>query len=125
MLNFWLLNTLFEFWLKWNAAKVYTFGPVWGPIYCWKTKNIAKNQDFCKNCILRNNNVNPRSQKNHRILGKLSLKTFFGPKLGLNYHHGSKGHSKILKAYKRTGCQVSVFWYLPFPTLVRRNHKVF
>ena len=28
-------------------------------------------------------------------------------------------------AYNRTGCQVSVFWYLPFSTLVRRNHKVF
>ena len=25
------------------------------------------------------NNISPRSQKNHRILGKLSLKTFFGP----------------------------------------------
>ena len=31
------------------------------------------------------NNVNPRSQKHHRIIVKLSKKkTFFGPKLGLN-----------------------------------------
>ena len=21
--------------LKWNALKVYSFGPFWGPIYCW------------------------------------------------------------------------------------------
>ena len=46
--------------------------------------------------ILGNNYLSPRSQKNHRILEKLSLKTFFGPKLGLNCHHGLKGHSQIL-----------------------------
>ena len=41
------------------------------------------------------NNVTPRSQKNHIILVKLSHKAFSGPKLGLNYHHGSKGHHKF------------------------------
>ena len=25
-----------------------------GPIYCWKTKNFAKNQNFRKNYILKN-----------------------------------------------------------------------
>ena len=86
----------FWIWLKWNAAEVYSFGPFWGPIYFRKSKNIAKNQDFCKKSILGNNYVSPRSQKNHRILEKLSLKTFLGLKLGLNCHHGLKGHSQIL-----------------------------
>ena len=40
------------------------------------------------------NNVTPRSHKNHRIPVKLSHKAFSGPKLGLNYQHGSKGHHK-------------------------------
>ena len=47
----------FEFWLRCNA-EVYSFGSFWGPIYFQKTKNIAKNQNFCQNClqtyILRN-----------------------------------------------------------------------
>ena len=34
------------------------------------------------------NNISPRSQKSHWILVKLSKKTFFGPKLGLNCRLG-------------------------------------
>ena len=42
------------------------------------------------------NNVSVKSQKNLRILGNLSQKTFFGPTLGLNCHHVSKAHQKFL-----------------------------
>ena len=38
-----------------NQMKVYSFGPFWSPVYYEKTKSIDKNQNFCKNCILRNN----------------------------------------------------------------------
>ena len=85
----WKILQNLEFWLKCSAIKVNYFGPYWGPIYYWKTKNIVKNQNFCNNC------VTSRSHKNHRILAKLNQKTFSGPKLGLNYHHGSKGHQKF------------------------------
>ena len=53
--SFWKILQNLEFLLKWNAVEVYSFGPYWRPIYRRKTKNIAKNQNFCKNCILRNN----------------------------------------------------------------------
>ena len=90
-----ILQTL-EFYFKWNAVKVYSFGPYWGPIYHRKTKNIAKNQNFFKISSLGIiNNVSPRFQKNHKLLVKLSQKTFSGPKLGLNYHHELKGHHKF------------------------------
>ena len=39
---------------SWKAPKVYIFVPFWGPMYRWKTKNIAKNQNFYENYILRN-----------------------------------------------------------------------
>ena len=42
-----------SFWLKWDIPKIYKFGPIWGAIYPWKTKNIAEKQNFCKNCILK------------------------------------------------------------------------
>ena len=51
----WKVLQNLEFWLKWDAVKIYSFGPYWSPIYRWKTKNIGKNQNFCKNYILRNN----------------------------------------------------------------------
>ena len=38
-----------------NQMKVYSFGPFWSPVYYEKPKSIDKNQNFCKNCILRNN----------------------------------------------------------------------
>ena len=43
------------------------------------------------------NNISPRSEKNHKILVKLSLKTFFGSKLGLNCTHGAmrKGNHRF------------------------------
>ena len=50
----WKILQNFAFWLKWDAPKVYSFGPFWSPIYCRKTKNIAKNQNFSKSYILRN-----------------------------------------------------------------------
>ena len=31
---------------SWKAPKVYIFVPFWGPMYRWKTKNIAKNKFF-------------------------------------------------------------------------------
>ena len=42
----------FEIWLKCNTLKVYSFGSFRAPIYCRKTKYIAKNQNFCRNSIL-------------------------------------------------------------------------
>ena len=55
-------------------------------MYHWETKNIAKKLKFCKNYILRNiNSVTRRSQKNYKILLKLSKKNIFlGPNWGLN-----------------------------------------
>ena len=57
--SFWKILQNFEFWPKWNGIlnqmKVYSFGPFWSPVYYEKTKSIDKNQNFCKNCILRNN----------------------------------------------------------------------
>ena len=52
--NVWKTLQNLAFWLQWNAAKVYSFGPFWSPIYHQKTKKITKNHNFCKNCILRN-----------------------------------------------------------------------
>ena len=93
--SIWKILQNLEFWLKWNAVNVYIFGPYWSPIYRRKTKNIAKNQKYCKNCTLVIiNKVSPRSQKNHRIIVKFSQKILSGSKLGLD-HHGSKGHHKF------------------------------
>ena len=61
-----------------------------------KPKKLLKTKISAKTVTLAIiNNVSPRSQKNQRILGKLSQKTFFGTKLGLNCHHGSKDHHKF------------------------------
>ena len=58
--------------------KVYSFGAFWVQIYCRKTKNITKNQNFCKNYILViSDSISPRSQKSHRILAKLNKKNIF------------------------------------------------
>ena len=38
--------------LKWDMPKVYGLSPSWGPIYCGKTKNIAKNQNSSKTTSL-------------------------------------------------------------------------
>ena len=35
--SFWKILVKFEIWVKWNTPKVYSFGPFWDPIYCWKT----------------------------------------------------------------------------------------
>ena len=61
-----------------------------------KTKKLLKTTTSAKTVSLGMiNNVRPRSEKNQRILRKLSQKTFFGTKLGLNCRHGSKGHHKF------------------------------
>ena len=39
---------MYAFWIKWDAPKVYSFGSYLGLIYPRKTKNIAKNKNFCK-----------------------------------------------------------------------------
>ena len=60
LLNFWpkvfsnKTNTLFVKFFKILNPSSNSFGSFGGPIYFWKTKNIAKNQHFCKYCILRN-----------------------------------------------------------------------
>ena len=80
----WKILQIFAFWLKWDAPNVYSFGPFWGPIYCWKTKNITKNQKKPASLGI-SNDLSFRSQNNHRILVKLSKKNeFFWSKLGLN-----------------------------------------
>ena len=77
----WKILQNFEFWLKWNAPKVYAFGPFWGPIYHRKTKNIAWNQNFCKNYILRNikqrkSQVPEKSQNSCKIKPKKQKQIF-------------------------------------------------
>ena len=85
----WKLLPNLEFWLKWNAVKVTQFA-------VGKPKILLKNKIFAKTASLGIiNNTSSRSQKSHRILVKLRQKTFSGSKLGLNYHHGSKGHHKF------------------------------
>ena len=49
--------TIFQNWVfkhKRDVPKVYSYGPFLGPIYPQKTKNVAKNQNFPRNYILRN-----------------------------------------------------------------------
>ena len=61
-----------------------------------KQKLLLKTKISAKNASLGIiNNLSPRSQKNQKILVKLSEKISSGPKLGLDYHHGSKGHHKF------------------------------
>ena len=55
------------------------------------------------------NNVSPRSQKNQKILVKLSQKTFSGPKLGLYYHYGS-----IILTQPIIGPSIYTFWMSSF-----------
>ena len=93
--------------------KVYDFGPFWGPIYCWKTKNIAKINIFCKNNILKiSNNVSPRSQKDNKVLVKLNKKDW-SPKLGLNGPHVQKGHQKFSHR-AIIGPSIYTFWMPSF-----------
>ena len=61
-----------------ERMQIYNFGPIWGPIYCRKTKNIALNQNFW-NILGISNNISPRSQKNQIILVKLTKTNFLGP----------------------------------------------
>ena len=115
--------------LKFDSNGMQLKFTVWFTVYCWKTKNIAKNQIFAKIASLGIiNNVSPSSQKNQRILEKLSLKTFFGPKLGL--------HCPPWVKVSLTNSHIAYNWTihlyfldvrfqllcLPFAILARRNH---
>ena len=88
----WKILQNLGFWLKWNVVSVHIGSQftVGKPKILLKTKTSAKSASLG---II--NNVSPRSQKNHRILVKLSQKTLSRPKLGLRYNHGSKGHHKF------------------------------
>ena len=99
LIQTWFLKSLskFAFWLKWDAPKVYSFGPFSDPIYRRTSKNIAKNQNFCKNNILKNikckSQVPEKSQNSCEIKQK---KVFWGVQIGskLPPSHGTapKGH---------------------------------
>ena len=65
---------------------IYSFGPFGSPIYRQETKNISKTKVYAKTASLGiSSNVSLKSQKNCRILVKLSKakKHFFGPKFKL------------------------------------------
>ena len=75
-----------------------------------KPKLLLKPKISAKNASL---GIIPRSQKNYWILKKLSQKTFFGPKFGLNCHHGSKvHHTSSHIAYHRAS--IYAFWMSSF-----------
>ena len=66
--------------------KVFSFGPVLGPIYPWKTQNISKNQNFDRNCILRTITWH-KSQPPDKLENSyknFQKYPFFGLKMGLN-----------------------------------------
>ena len=78
--SIWEILQDLEFWPKRNTVNLNILGPYWCPIYCRKTKNIAKTKISTKTaCLAIINNVSPTSHKNHRILVKLSWKYFLGP----------------------------------------------
>ena len=67
-----------------------------------KPKILLKTKISAKTTSLQiSNNVSPRSQKNHRILVKLSKKTFLGPKVGLNCPLGLRTRNSHI-AYNMT-----------------------
>ena len=86
-------NTLFEnffrilnFSLNGRHLKFTVLVHFGAPFTTGKPKILLKNSICAKTPSLGiQNNVSPRSQKNHRILVKLDKKTFYGPKLGLNW----------------------------------------
>ena len=71
-----------------------------------------------------------QAQENHRTFGKLSQKTFFGSKLGLNCYHGQRFIHKFSHSLQQDHpsillrCRISAYGYLPFLTLAR-NHIAF
>ena len=101
----WKILLKFKFCFKWNAPKVYSFGPFWDPITAGKPKILLKTKISAKTASLEiYSNVSPSSQIIHRILVKLSKKPFFGPKLGVNCPNEAvpKGITNSHKAYNRT-----------------------
>ena len=120
---------------KWKATKVYSFVPFWDSIHHWKTKNTAKNQNFCKNCILwnikqRKTQVPEKSQNSCKIKQKINifwaqtgskLSSVVAPK---DYQKFSDGLQQE-HSFKRSGCQVSVSVYFLFSTLPGRSTTFF
>ena len=84
-------NSLASFYqiLSWLMFKPQKFCIIWcGMTLPENQKILLKTKSSGKTTSLGIwNNISPRSQKNHRILVKLS-KTNWGSKLGLNYPHG-------------------------------------
>ena len=88
-----------KFWVLAQMEHTQSFGPFWGPIYHWKTKNIAKTQNFSKAVsFVISNNISSTPQKNHRILVKLSTKNIFWTQIGFKLppEGRAKGSSEIL-----------------------------
>ena len=85
-----------------DSFKIWDFGPILGPIYSRKTKNIAKKQHLTKNYIfktikLHKSQVPDKSQNSYKNFQK-SL--FWGPKMYLlRYKMGPK--SKIKRSETR------------------------
>ena len=71
-------------------------------VYHRKTKNIAQNQNFCKNYVIRN--IKQRkfqvSEKSLNSCKDKQNKTFLGPKLGLNCPLGSRNSSSEILAWR-------------------------
>ena len=99
---FWALNPSNIVWSCWNFDQngmQLTF-TVWVHIGAQftvgKPKILLKTKTSAKTASLGMiNNISPRSQKNQKSFVKLSQKNFSRPKLGLNYHYGSRGHHKF------------------------------
>ena len=80
-----------KFWIlaQMERTQSLQFWSILGPNLPLENQNMLKIKISAKTASLRiSNNESLRSQKNHRILVKLSKQTFFGHKLGLNCHLG-------------------------------------
>ena len=99
-----------------------------------KPKTLLKTKISGKTAFLGiSNDVSPRSQKNHKILAKLTKNKNVGYKLGINYR--LRPRQRVIRysdiAYNRTihlyflGCQVLASEYLLFSTLPRTNNIFF
>ena len=96
--------------------------------HCHKTKISGKTA-----FLGISNDVSPRSQKNNKILAKLTKNKNAGSKLGINCR--LRPRQRVIRysdiAYNRTihlyflGCQVLASEYLLFLTLPRRNNIFF
>ena len=68
-----------------ERMQMYSFGPIWSPIYCRKTKILLKTKISGKLSSLGiSNKISPRSQKKSHNSCKINQNKLFGPKLGIN-----------------------------------------